>query len=265
MDDSGTRNPDNEVGRKPKHGNDWFGFGGVMICDDDEPRFRQRYGDFMTRWEIEGLPLHSSEIRARSDKFHWLEGHPRQAEFYEELYGLMNAHELIGIACVIDRPGYNARYHKRYGRRKWHLCKTAFAVCVERAAKYARAKGCRLRVLVEKGDKTADAQVRAYYNDLKTGGAPFSDTMSSEYSPLNAAEFTETLYEFRTKQKSSPLIQLADLYLWPMCIGGYNATVRPYRRLIADGRLIDCHLATEEETRVLGIKYSCFESVVRKH
>ncbi|MFW8588883.1 hypothetical protein ACOJBM_40810 [Rhizobium beringeri] len=54
------------------------------------------------------------------------------------------------------------------------------------------------------------------------------------------------------------MAQLADLYLWPICMGGYHASNRPYQRLTDDGKLIDCHIK-EDERPMLGSKYSCFE------
>jgi hypothetical protein len=59
-------------------------------------------------------------------------------------YELMSASPFLGFACVIDRPGYNARYREKYGREQWSLCKTAFSELVERAAKYAQGAGYRL-------------------------------------------------------------------------------------------------------------------------
>ncbi|CAN0497278.1 unnamed protein product, partial [Phaeothamnion confervicola] len=52
------------------------------------------------------------------------------------------------------------------------------------------------------------------------------------------------------------MIQLADLYLWPMSIGGYHKSNRTYARLIEDRKLIDCHLSAGDVS-MLGIKYSC--------
>ena len=61
---------------------------------------------------------------------------------------------VIGIACVIDHLGYNARYAAQYLENRWMLCKTAFSVVVERAAKFAVGQGQRLRVMPEKCNKT---------------------------------------------------------------------------------------------------------------
>jgi len=80
---------------------------------------------------------------------------------------------------------------------------------------------------------------------------------------LTPEQLTQTLYEFKTKQKTSPMAQLADLYLWPICMGGYHASNRPYQRLTDDGKLINCHIK-EDERPMLGSKYSCFENVERK-
>jgi hypothetical protein len=51
-------------------------------------------------------------------------------------------------------------------------------------------------------------------------------------------------------------------YLWPICMGGYRASTRPYRRLLGDGKLIECSLPFPDWAG-LGTKYSCFESVER--
>lgn len=61
--------------------------------------------------------------------------------------------------------------------------------------KYAQKLGCRLRVNVERSDKTVDALVLGYYNELRSKGLPFSGHTSAKYSPLAARAFAETLYE----------------------------------------------------------------------
>jgi hypothetical protein len=89
---------------------------------------------------------------------------------------------------------------------------------------------------------------------------PFAAANMALYGPLTAAEMKETLYEFRTKQKTSSIMQIADLYLWPMAVGGYHRSNVTYARLLGDKKLIDCHLQAEEISN-LGIKYSCWELV----
>jgi len=42
------------------------------------------------------------------------------------------------------------------------------------------------------------------------------------------------------------MAQLADLYLWPICTGGYHTSSRPCQRLTDDGKLIDCRIKEDE-------------------
>jgi hypothetical protein len=167
---------------------------------------------------------------------------------------------VIGHACVVDRPGYNHRYREKYGRQTWMLCRTGFAVICERAAKHARKNGCRLRVYVEEGDKSADGKIRDYYKSLRTDGMPFAVDRSAQYAPLSAAELAHTLYDLDFKAKTSPLAQIADLYAYPIARGGYDPDYFPYTHLRARNKLIDS-LLTAEEVPHLGIKYSCFDLV----
>jgi len=158
LDDSGTRHPDHNPGKRPAHGYDWFALGGVLVNQEQESEARRLHVEFLGKWKL-ACPLHSSEIRGKTGGFHWLEDRPKaeQARFYEELYQLMRQAPLVGLPCVIDRPGYNHRYKERYANERWSLCKTAFNIAVERAAKYARDIGSRLRVSPERCNKPEDA------------------------------------------------------------------------------------------------------------
>lgn len=260
IDDSGSRNPDrNPADKLPKHGHDWFGLGGVMVRDDEEASVRDHHAAFCKEWDL-NAPLHSTEIRNRSGNFARLGQLPPEKldAFHQAVTALVTSRPLTAIACVVDRPGYNHRYRDKYGRKRWSLCKTAFTVVVERAAKYAMRHGCRLRVYVERSDKKTDNRMRSYYDGLRNDGHPFDPGNAAKYQPLTTEELHATLYEFRTKEKSSPLMQIADVCLWPMCMGGYDRTNRPYSALRAAGTLIDCKLdpaAVEAE----GIKYSCWD------
>jgi hypothetical protein len=264
MDDSGTRHPDHDPGKRAAHGYDWFALGGILVKTEDEAKARDLHGEFCEDWDID-YAIHSSEVRGTTDGFSWLKdlSASERDEFYEDLYQLLRDVPVIGLACVIDRPGYNNRYREKYGRQRWALCKTAFNVAVERAAKYARSQKARLRVAPERCNKPEDALLKEYYENLKKEGLPFAADTSAKYRPLSAQEFQETLYEFRPKYKSSPMVQLADLFLWPICMGGYHASNRPYGRLMTDGKLIEC-VMPEKDWPVLATKYSCFDKVVRK-
>ncbi|MBS9719196.1 DUF3800 domain-containing protein [Tianweitania sp. BSSL-BM11] len=262
LDDSGTRHPTQEVGKKAAHNYDWFALGGIIVRECDEEAARGLHSDFLGRWPQITNPLHSSEIRSQNEGFFWLrdlEAEERN-RFYEEPYQLMRAAPVTGIACVIDRPGYNARYLALYEQQPWLLCKTAFSVVVERSAKRARDLGAKLRVRPERCNKPEDANLKAYYDALKTEGMPFGKDASGPYAPLSGADFRDLLYEFDLKRKTSPLSQLADLFLWPICMGGYHKSNRPYRRLMEDGKLIECHLGSADWP-TLATKYSCFEGV----
>jgi hypothetical protein len=263
MDDSGSRHPDHDPGKRAAHGYDWFALGGVLVKDEDENEARRLHSELCAKWNIASA-IHSAEVRGRNGGFLWLNKASKsdQEAFYEDLYQLMRQAPVIGLACVVDRPGYNHRYLEKYKEQRWMLCKTAFNIAVERAAKYAVQMGYKLRVSPERCNKTEDGRLKAYYSDLKQAGPPFAKDTSDKYGPLSPDEFRATLYEFKLKYKSSPMAQLADLYLWPICMGGYHASNRPYQRLKQDGKLIEC-IIPERDWPVLATKYSCFDSVER--
>jgi hypothetical protein len=56
------------------------------------------------------------------------------------------------------------------------------------------------------------------------------------------------------------MVQIADLYLYPIARGGYQPMYSPYVQLRENKKLVDDHLSAEELPH-LGIKYSCFELV----
>jgi hypothetical protein len=41
MDDSGTRHPDHNPGRRAAHGYDWFALGGILVKGEDEAEVRR--------------------------------------------------------------------------------------------------------------------------------------------------------------------------------------------------------------------------------
>lgn len=260
VDDSGTRTPDRgptpfDPG-VPNH----FALGGVLVLERDEAVVRRSYENLRDRWGI-NYPLHSVEIRHGSGNFTWCKrSAPDYEPFMRDLTRMLTSIPVLGLACVIDRPGYDARYRPRYGRSPWRLCRTAFSIVIDRAAKHARRQDCRLRVLAEESTKKDDRKLKEYYDYLRTQGLPFDGASSAAYAPLCAAEFNELLYEFRIKKKSSPLIQIADVFLWPQIEEKYHPGYRPYQEFHDAGRLAECGLTAAECVR-LGTKYSCFEMV----
>ncbi|SFD18620.1 DUF3800 domain-containing protein [Collimonas sp. OK412] len=263
MDDSGTRHPDHDA--PGSRNRDWFALGGIMINEEDKESAETLIMDFRARWpELDGRPFHSHEIRRRQEGFAWLAVAGSRAElFISELSALLLSLPVVGVACVIDRQGYNDRYKAQYGKDRWLLCKTAFAVAIERAVKQAIVNDRRLKIYVERTSKKTDTLIKSYYQEIKKNGLWFDSEQSSKYKPVLAEQFNMLLYDFKTKTKESLLMQIADLYLWPMCIGGYQPTNKAYMALKEAGKLIDCCLA-EEELAERGIKYSCFENVAKR-
>jgi len=260
MDDSGTRAPDRKkTPFDPKHP-DHFSLGGVLILEEDERKVRASHAQFSDRWGLT-YPLHSVDIRAGAKNFAWLRrGSMDYEPFMRDLTRMLTTAPVTALACVMDRPGYDRRYQELYPRRMWHLCRTVFSIAVERAAKYARSLGRSLRIFPEKSARDDEQRIRIYYVDLLTRGLPFDTFASSEYAPLLAAEFKETLIELRFKGKSSPPMQLADLYLWPIAMHRYGRGGLPYERFQEAGTLIESKLRPNMIASC-GTKYSCFQLV----
>lgn len=259
LDDSGTRHPDKNPGVLPAHGNDWFSIGGVLFAEDDEGLIRGKHSAFCSMWGIDA-PLHSSEIRAKSSAFAFL-GDLSPADFSKfqsELTNFLTDIPVLGHACIVDRPGYNARYREKYGRERWLLCKSAFSIVVERSAKYVFSQDGRLRVLAERSDKKTDKTIKGYYEDMRGNGMPFSKGNSEKYVPAETQLLRDTLFEFRIKHKSSPLIQIADLFLWPLSMSAYKPDCKPFKALQEKGLVIDCAVPGQEAT--LGLKHYCFDN-----
>jgi len=221
---------------------------------------RNPFSAFRLRWpQMKDHPFRSYDIRNRTARFRWLATLPPEQYrvFMAQLTELIGSLPIHALACVINRPGYNKRYIDKYGPRRWKLCRTAFNIAVERAAKLAIHKNVRLRVYAERSDKVTEAQFKGYFDEMRRVGLPFDARNSERYRPLSAGQLRSTLFEFRIKTKDSPLMQLADLVLWPVCHGGYDKKHRAYAELSKAGKLMDA-LCTADNG-LLGIKYSCFD------
>ena len=159
----------------------------------------------------------------------------------------------------MDRPGHVARYSGRYGGEPWLMCKTAYAILIERAAKYAQRFNAELEIFFEQSGKAEDRDLKAYTKLLKREGMPFDPGTSKAYRALTADDFKRVILgEARERTKKTPMIQVADLYLYPMVKGGYDPTYGPYQKLLDASRLVDAVLSGDERP-ILGIKYSCFD------
>ncbi len=241
---------------------DCFGLGGVLIDREDLDRVWDSHREFCNAWKIT-YPLHSHEIRGGRGNFTWLKNPERAVDFMSELEKFLVCLPVMGIAAIIHRPGYVSRYTERYGGRPWRLDKTAFSILIERSAKYARSKGRRLRVFFERSGKLEDRDIVGFMKELKTKGMPFDGDNAAAYRGLEAGDFRElVLGEPKGRTKKTPMLQIADLYLYPMAKAGYEASYKPYLALMRAGRLIDSALPPEDRP-LLGIKYSCFDGVDR--
>jgi hypothetical protein len=258
LDDSGSRNPDHGQAARGD-GLDWFALGGILVSETDVRLAVDLHQAFMSTWVLDH-PLHSTKIRGRRKQFSWLgQDANRAAKFHEELTALLLQMPVIGLACVIDRPGYNARYRKKYGADRWLMCKTAYSILIERAAKHARRAGKKLEVFFERSGKEEDRNLHSYHRSLKSAGMPFDEGRSASYGSLSAGEFRQLVVGDPQRQtKANALIQVADLYLYPMVKGGYDPTYQPYVDLLGAHSIADA-LVGHEEVVSLGVKYSCFD------
>jgi len=258
IDDSGSRDLDKNL--NAQDGSKWFALGGVIIAEESEAQARADYEVFCIRWNIT-YPLHSYDIRNKVNAFSWIERlRPReQAEFYRSLGEFLVNLPVLGTACVIDRLGYNTKYRGLYGQRRWALCKTAFSIVAERASKYAFQNDRRLKIFYERCSPKHDKAIENYFNDMRDVGMPFNTETSAKYDPFGQDQLRHTLWDCKKKFKSSPLMQIADLYLFPICVAGYDANYHAYTTLMEKSRVIDCVMDANERQK-LGVKYSCFEA-----
>ena len=262
VDDTGSRQPDHTPAEVRHDGMDCFGLGGVLIDKENLDAVWDAHREFCDRWTI-AYPLHSYEIRGGRGNFSWLKNPERAVEFLPDLEQFLISLPVMGIAAIIHRPGYVARYVERYDGRPWRMDKTAFSILIERSAKYARSKERRLRVFFERSGKQEDRDIAVFMKELKVEGMPFDSDNAAVYRGLEANEFRElVLGEPKGRTKNTPMLQIADLYLYPMAKAGYDASYKPYLALMRAGRLIDSVLSSGDRP-LLGVKYSCFDGVDR--
>jgi hypothetical protein len=260
LDESGSRFPDHRPSTNAVGQMNCFAMGGILF---DALRFAEVVGphrEFCRKWRVE-YPLHSNEIRMRTGNFAWLAelSEETSAEFYQDIDRMITVQPFVAIACVIHRPGYNERYQKLYSERRWMLCKTAYAIVVERAAKFAINRGYRLRVHFESAGKNENKGTVAYHRDLKKIGMPFAPDSSLKYAPLSADDFKRVLLgDPEQHTKKSIFCQIADLVIYPIAKGAYSSTYRPFQHLVEKRKLID-HVVNAERVGTEGIKYSCFD------
>jgi hypothetical protein len=238
---------------------DHFALGGIFVRKQDVDTILRAHEAFCARWEIT-YPLHSAEIRGKRSNFAWLASDPaRGGVFLTHLQDFLLSLPIIAFAAVVHRPGYVARYRERYADGTWLMCKTAFSIVVERSAKFARAQGGRLEIYFEQAGKQEDRAIKSYGRALKSEGMPFDPGTSAAYSALKPHEFRDIIIgEPREVTKKTPMMQLADLVLYPIAKAGYDPAYAPYRMLLENAKIIDA-LLSDGERGALGVKYSCFD------
>ena len=257
IDDIGSRESNKEPNLQRRDGLDCFGLGGVMIDYQYINGVWKSYQDFCGKWKIT-YPLHSHEIRGGRDNFKWLKNPEIAADFMPDFTNFLCSLPVMGIATIIDRPGYVNRYHERYNGDPWFMDRTALTILLERAAKYADSKGKHLRVFFEQCGKNEDRDLISCAKALKVTGMPFANA-NSNYNGLVADDFKRIIRgDPRGKTKKLAQIQIADIYLYPMAKGGYDSEYKPYKQLKQAGKIIDAVLDSDEIDS-LGIKYSCFD------
>ena len=138
-----------------------------------------------------------------------------KTDFGSDYKGMLARVPVIGIACVIDRPGYVARGYLEKYPDKWLLCRSAFDILIERSAKFAKMKIENYEVIHE-GDVGTNEVMKSYFRNIKQNGMAFDGTRSSRYKPLPKEEFGSILTTIEYKTKESPLMQIADSYVYAM-------------------------------------------------
>ena len=258
IDDSGTRRLDAPKVASHSTAPDAFALGGILIGSeaatlviDGVQALKQRCG--ITSY------LRSYEIRQKKGKYAWIEKEPERAtRLYSEIHLLIEQMPGWATAVVIDRSGYNARYADKYGTDRWELCRSAYDILIERAAKIADADGRRLKVFVEGTGKREDRLICQYHSNLRENGLGFQVSTSEKYRPLTAGDFTRiTMKHPAFTRKGNPLSDLADLVLFPLVVGKYDPSYKPYRFLQETGKIIDCRLSDGPSD--CGVKYYCFD------
>lgn len=256
IDETGNRNPD----KKPdpgRVGRDWFGIGGILVKAEDIKMCKDYHSEFIGRWGIKS-PLHMTDMLSHNKKFSWLGRIPDEEHdlFWSDYKSFLSRIPCIGLSCIIDRPGYVARGYP-LNENRWLLCRSAFDIAVERAAKIARRDKRGLDVVFEQ-DPGINQLIVGYFRKLKNNGLEFDPTRSQKYSPLTKDEFKTILGTIEYKPKLHPMLQIADSYLYSMARHAYDKNFPIYRRL-RDARRIANFALTNEEIPLMGVKHYCFE------
>ena len=258
MDETGNRHPDKKSDAS-RLGRDWFGFGGILVKGEDNDEVRALRQSFAEKWKLGDNPAHITDMLSEHKKFAWL-GRVSQSqrdEFWDDWRKVLCRAPVMGLGCVVDRPGYVARGYLKKHADAWRLCRSAFDITVERAVKIARLEGRKLHIVFEQ-DAAINLSITNYFKNLKENGLGFDAGNSAKYTPLTQAIFAETLGRIQHKPKAHPLLQLADSYIYAMSRHAYDKKFALYRHLRDAKRIADFALENEHLPH-MGVKYYCFD------
>jgi hypothetical protein len=258
IDESGSPRPN------PKDEAKYFAIGGVLIERNDEALLMSKVSAFKQRWDIrDDTALHGNEIRSMKKNFAWLgkRSEAEQADFMTDLTNTITGLPITVHACVVSRSGYLNRYLEKFGTETWEMMKSAFTILIERSAKYVGKHDGSIMIYYEEAGKREDRLIKQYFEDLRSSGHPFDASNASQYKPLNCIKLSQCLRGIEGKKKNNPILQIADLCLYPVARSMDNPENRAYISLKEKNILIDSHLQPEE-IKTLGIKYYCFDNMV---
>jgi hypothetical protein len=261
LDDSGARALDRLKATANEHPR-WFALGGFVVAEADEKRCVADYDAFRAAWPETSGPLHMTDMRANRKNWGWLGKMEsgRRESFWSSYHEFICGLPVAALGCVIHRPGYLARgYGSRTGDAKWNLCRTAFNIAVERAAKFAIHKGGRLRVKYEGCNRDADQAFKNYFALLKNDfGLGFNAQTAAKHSPLDPRRLAAALIDLERKDKQSRLMQIADTYVIALARGAYYRDDELYAKMAQAGRLTEQQVPSPMAD-TLGVKYYCFD------
>ncbi len=265
MDETGNRHPDKKSDQS-RVGRDWFAFGGYLIDREDELTAKQLRQAVADKWVV-GDPFHITDMLSETKRFSWLgrASQKQRSDFWADYRTFLSSVPAVGLACVIDRPGYVARgYLEKHANDRWLLCRSAFDIAVERAVKYAQSRGRKLRIVFE-SDPSLNETVVGYFENLKANGLAFDAANSEKYAPLPAESFAEILSTIEYKPKSNKLLQIADSYVYAIARGKYDKKFDLWRELRDEQRVMNFALGGDAEAiKAMGVKYYCFDLKSKK-
>lgn len=242
----------------------WFALAGLLVKAEDEEACKTAHGEFYARWPRMAAPLHLTDMHGQTEGFRWLRSLDAVAEeaFWNDYHGVITGLPVVGHGCVVHRPGYRDRnYGSRAGDQKWNLCRTAFNILIERAAKIAHSEGRRLRVKFEGADTKSDQFLKVYWALLKDGrGLGFNPNNAAKYEPFSPADLAATLIDLERKDKRSKLMQFADTFALAIAKGRYQPRYTTFAALNGAGKLADQYVGGARAAKE-GIKYYCFDGL----